>query len=344
VTFQSILFECAEDKDDRRAAPAFLADLNLDQVINAVTAGKGEYDLKPFFYCTLRHRDAIEYRHDIMRDLEKPALFERVNAFAQNLRAMRRHLAQAEELRHRHQQEAWFLDAVEIYCDAVGAFAKDLATVDLESRGFAAWRDYLTAYAESPRFKTLLADTNKLKAELAAVKYCVLIKGSTVKVRKCASETDYGAEIEETFAKFKRGPVKDERAGSSSSPDMNHIEAKLLDFVVKLYPGIFRRLDEYCEANGDYPDETVTAFDREIQFYLAWLDYAGQLKNAGLQFCYPRISDACTVSMTSGIVAENPALRTYKIVRRPADGLAYAMAIAEKYRLTYECVKERVKP
>jgi DNA mismatch repair protein MutS len=508
VPFASILFD-GDDASPRleREPPQFFRDLNLDQVVDSILAGREEYDLKTFFYTRLATREGIAYRHEVLRDLEDAEVLSHIASFAEEMRKMRTRLAHAQKLYYRYEKQGWFLEAVDTYCGAVTRLAHDLALVDLKSRGLLAFREFLTKYVQAERFTTVLANTEQVKDALSTVRYCLNIRGNRVTVSRYESDDDYSAEIERTFEKFKQRAGRDYRAKFPAAAGMNHVEAGVLDLVARLYPDVFSVLDAYCERHRDYVDEVVATFDREVQFYVAYLEYVGRLRTAGLQFCYPRVSDrskdveardafdialanklvaqdasvVCNdfylndpervivvtgpnqggkttfartvgqlhhlasigclvpgtraqlylfdhlfthfereediatlsgkleddlvriheildratsnsivimnesftsttlsdalllgaavieqlierdllcvyvtfvdeltslsetiVSMVSTVVPEDPATRTYKIVRRPADGLAYAAAIAEKYGLTYEHLKERM--
>ncbi len=510
MTLRSVLFTSAEERAAAETAesPVFFRDLNLDQIVNVITAAKEEYNLKPYFYSSLKSIDAIMYRQEVMRDLEKKTHFEMVKSFVEKMREMREHLAQAKKLHYRRQKQSWFLDAVELYCAAVQSLSGELDQVDLESRGLSTFRDYVKSYVRSDAFTSLVAETTSLKQDLAAVHYCLLIKYGSISVRRYDAEADYRAEVEATFEKFKQGAIKGYSVEFRSSEEMNHVEAQVLDGVATLYPDVFLHLGMYCDARAGYLDETIAIFDREIQFYVSYLEFLAEMKQQTLDFCYPEVTGdskevydldcfdlalahklrvggqqvvcndfhlagseriivvsgpnqggkttfarafgqlhylaslgcpvpgkkaqlflfdrlfthfekaetvqngrgklqddllrfheilnaatsrsvvvmneifssttlqdamflgkrimetimdldilcvcvtfidelSClgekTVSMVSSIVPEDPALRTYKIVRKPADGLAYALSIAEKYRLTAERLRERLR-
>lgn len=293
MDFDSILFRKADEAPQTQGLPApdFFVDLSLDKIVATAIAGKEEYELAPFFRAPLGELAAIRYRNEIMQDLDGGELIDHVRGFALAMRNMREQQQQAEKLYYKYQKQWWFVDAVRTYCDGVAAFARDVDDAQPRSAGMSALRDYLAAYAQGPAFRSLQEQTAALMGDLAAVRYCMHIHGDTIEVLPYSDEPDYSAVVGKTFEKFKLGAVTDYRIKFSDWPDMNHIEAQVLDLVARRNPEVFARLNAYCESNKGYLDAVIARFDREVQFYVAWLEHIARLRGAGLKFCYAEMSD-----------------------------------------------------
>jgi DNA mismatch repair protein MutS len=309
------------------AEPPFFRDLNLDQVCACVTAGREQYDLAPFFRAPLRDAAAVEYRHEVLRDLENKETAGAVIKLAERMRTVRDSLAQARKLRYRYQKESWFLGAARGYCAAVGALADALGQAELASRGFTALREYLAGYTASAAFASLASEAAEVDGALGGVTYCVNIRGPRVTVTRYEGEDDFSADVVATFAKFTSGTTKNYRATFRSWPEMDHVQEWIADRVARLFPAEFGALDAFCARHGRFEDETVGAFDREIQFYLGYLDFIAPMKAAGLEFCYPRISTGDKETDVSG--AFDLALAA-KLAPRFAD------VVANDFRLSGE--------
>ena len=285
----SILFGRPEAVGDP-PEPSFFSDLNLDQVFAEVTADREQYQLAPFFRTPLHASAAVEYRHDVLRDLEDKGTRTAVETFAKRMLDVRDELARARKLRYRYQKEVWYLAAARGYCTAVGEFAAALTREKLRSRGLTAFRDFLADYAASAGFTTLAAEAAEVDKVLDRLAYCVNVKGPRVTVTRYEGEADFSADVVATFAKFARGSVKDYRGQLRNWPEMDHVEEWIADRVARLFPAEFAKLDSFCARHGGFEDDTVTTFDREVQFYLAYLDFIRPMKDAGLEFCYPHVS------------------------------------------------------
>ncbi|MGC9258970.1 MAG: MutS-related protein [Phycisphaerae bacterium] len=292
TAFKSILFDPRgpEPGDPTIAAPVFFRDLNLDQIVDAVTVGRDEYDLKILFYTRPGHIDHIRYRQEIMHDLENPLLFEPIKSFVTALRNTRRLAIASRTRRYQYQREGCFLDATEIYCRAITTLQSDLRSVTVQSRGLSSFRDYLERYVQSADFIGLTREVESLRKVLSAIRYSVLLEDGKVTVRNYASEIDYSEVVAAAFAKFKQGAVKDYRVKLVNSLTMNHIEARILDRVALLNPEAFAALNNFYQAHQNFADGIITTFEREVQFYLAWLEYEEKFRRAGLTFCHPQIS------------------------------------------------------
>jgi DNA mismatch repair protein MutS len=292
MTFHSILFEESGDATKRETlgAPTFFGDLNLDLIVDAITADWKDYNLAPFYYTQLNDLDAIAYRQKVMEDLEDEVLMQGVKSFSAQMRAMRKRLDQAKKLYYKYAMQRRFVGAIEIYCEAVKCFSRDLCALGVKSEGLRAFREYLSEYVASVSFRNLVAETGKLKSDLSAIRYCLVIKDASVTVRPYNAESDYTAAVEETFEKFRRDAVNNHWVKSPNSEDVNHVQAQVLDRVALLHPDAFRALDAFCGAHAEYLDEKISRFDREIQFYVAYVTYIEKFRRASLSFCQPRLS------------------------------------------------------
>ena len=289
MSFQSILFRDGTPRLETQPPECF-RDLNLDRVVDAISAPAKDYDLAPFFYTRLTDSDEIAYRHEVLRDLEDERLLRAVKTFAERMRRMRVRLKAADKSHYPYEKDRWFLDAALVYCDALASLARELAALAPASRGLCAWREYLAAYVGAPAFARLSVECRKLHEDFHALRFAVLIRGDRVTVRRYEGETDYSVAVQATFEKFRRGAVKDYRAKLADLAAMSHIDAQIVDRVALLYPEPFRALEAFCAAHAGYVDAVVAGFEREIHFYVAYLDFIARLRAAGLAFCYPRVS------------------------------------------------------
>lgn len=332
MTFGSILFEDPEQRLalDQLEPPAFFSDLHLDQVVDALTGTRREYRLEQFFYAPLHSVEAISYRHDILRDLEDTSLQAFISTFAQKMRSMRQCLIQADKLRYRYQRGSWFLDAVSSYREAVTGLWHDLTSADIKSRGLLAFREYLANYINSDAFTSLLAELQMVNDGLSTITYSLHIQDNRITVDRYNAERDYTNEIKETFARFQLRAARDYSAAFSDWPEMNHVEGGILDRVARLFPDVFQALDSFCDRHHDYLDETVAAFDREVQFYVAYIEYMNRFAATELGFCYPLVSDQSkevSVCDTFDLALAN------KLISRPSSVVRNSFSLQHQERI-----------
>lgn len=288
--FVSLLTEEDHGPIEDAPEPASFHDLNLDQLVAALLVGREEYGLLPYFHRPLASPQTVAYRHEVLHDLETPAIRQAVVAFGSGLARTRDQLRQADKLYWALQQQDTYLRAASTYLTTVSQLADALHEADPASRGLSSFARHLSDYATSASFRALSEEAAAVRQGLEAVTYRLHIVSGRVHVSRDVTEEDYAADVASTFARFQQGQVESHLARIPTDTEMNHVEAAIAQLVAQLYPSEFAALRRFPERHPDFLDPGVTRFDREVQFYLSYLGFADRLRTAGLPFCYPAVT------------------------------------------------------
>lgn len=290
--FTSILDPGVDDRGSSSPpSPDFLADLHLDQIFAAVTAGYGDSEIASTFCAPLHDLRAVQYRQQVFRDLEDEHTRSSIQNFVDGIRAMRGRLTVARNAWHRLQRQGWLIAAIEIYCRTIELLGNNVADMRMRSPGLRNFAEHVTGYINGEAFKTLVAETQTMRDHLRRVRYMVHIEGLQVHVQKFNEQSDYSTAIAETFERFATEVSKDYRVALPEFNDMNHIEEQILECVARLHPEAFRLLDSFCHNHEHFIEPIVARFEHEIHFYLSYLMFIGRFRTLGLAFCYPDMTD-----------------------------------------------------
>jgi DNA mismatch repair protein MutS len=271
-------------------------DLNLDQLVNALAppGGGNPVARSVFARGPLPDAQAVTYRQAVFRALEQPPWDDAARAFVAAMAGVRADLATGRSLHYPRQQDWWRLEAVLAYCAAVESFVAAVGDATESSAALAAVLAYAQGYARAAAFTALAREARSVAEELAAVRYCVRVRGAQVTVMPYRGEADASAAVVSTFAPFQQPGARDYRAKRTASAQMNQVECQILDCVALLFPGPFGRLEALRGEDGQgvaFVDPVLERFERELGFYLGYLAYLAPVRAAGLPTCYPEICE-----------------------------------------------------
>jgi len=302
MEFYSILFPYKETENwqayKNANMPDYFEDLNIDQVVGNILKGKEKYKLNAHYCCTLTDAYVINYRLDIMKDLENKDLFAAMQKFAENMSNVWEYMGQCKHATAKAQKEKWHMDSAELYVNTLLYLCEVLQKCEVKSQGFTTLRDTLENHISGEDFTSLSLQVKKLANEFAVLKYGLTVKvsegiGKGVVVNKYSEDQEqpntFIHELNETFKKINE---QDFSPGIElfTGQWINPLEIQILNRIVDANKPLYKQLTEFFNKYPVFVDPMIARFENEIQFYLAFIEFAEKIKETGITFTYPVFS------------------------------------------------------
>lgn len=271
--------------------PVFYLDLNLNQILDKVTAQWGNPVKKMFLYFP-RNKECEDYRRAVYGDVKKAACHEALSHFLEVTEKMEENQKQEEAVISPMQKDVWHLWAIRHYCEAYGGLCKALEEMELSSEGM---REFLRRLKEHLSSKEYLEMQEKVDATLKKLMECrflITYEKDRMIISEGTAPGDYEAFMDQNGDRDRitlKSPFR-------ISPNLSDLENACLEVLAGKRPEIFRGLAETAEKYQSFGEEFCFRFRREIPYYLSFRAFQAEMEQKGFHFCTPTVDEEKPVS------------------------------------------------
>lgn len=297
---------------DGSMSPDARRDLGLDRVLDVLQL---EGDLARAFVTPLPDEDAVRFRQDVFRDLERESTRVALTALADAVQRAVQQRDAAARIRQHPLRHRLHLNSVLAYLQALDAAVEHLEGV--RSEALLQLHDHVSALAGSPFIGRMRDEAARLEALWHDIRFTMLVQGGRLVVAPFDDEADLDSAAEAAFgplggtALLERPP---DRARTGLLGDqLGSVAAFVLDAVAHIEPDLFEALDTFFGGYEDMVDPDLERFARELPFYTRYRRLVSGLAATGVAFALPVVS------------ATDPRIRVHGLV-----DLALALRLAEE--------------
>jgi DNA mismatch repair protein MutS len=332
--------------------PGVLVDLALDRLFGAITHGLEAFDLYPLFTTPLISCEAIRFRQAIAGDLLDPGGRAPILLLLEGIERVELLLKAMQGGRQSLNKQRWLLDAIIVYTETMQAVVAQLDTVTWQSAGLKGLAASLRDAVSTEHFGELSNDAHAVSAALDAISYRLILEDSAITVEPSDSDdTRYRDHLLELFSRFgdssgSEPPTQLRRRSST------HIDDQILVIVSHLFPEEFSKLATFPGAHERFLIPWIPRIERELAFYLAWIEELLALQAQGLPWTLPNVNstpglqradEVYDLALAHDLVSSNstPVTNSFEltgdetviVVTGPNDGgkTTYARSIGQLY-------------
>ena len=266
-----------------------LYDLRIRELISEVLGRERDELLWSLFLEPLDSVDVALYRLNVFRDLMREDVCAAVDEFVERVREAMDYLEMEKDAYEPHKL-GLRLDAALKYIDALESFYSKLSSLGVGSEGLKSFLRYVEGIIQSQGFKAMKESALEAKRARDRIRIRVRITGDRIHAWRFDGGEDMAKMIEELFARFRSGEVREVKyipMGSS----LSHIHAAILEGAFKFFKSEYEAMKKFYEGFPKIVDDGIASFVREVRFYLLYIKFVKGLMSQGYSFTIPRFVD-----------------------------------------------------